>query len=335
MTPLWGLALWAALFAAIGVVGTWAARAYALRHRLIDAPGKRRSHAAETPRGGGIALALALLVAIAALILRMPREIVLLVCACFGLLLVAGIGWLDDHRPLSPWSRLAVHALASAWLMVGFYLSGASGATALSVFVLSLVLINVWNFMDGIDGLATTQAILVVTAFTLLAGGALAVHLGLALVASLFGFLPFNLPKARIFLGDVGSGTLGYAVALMVGLALDAAPVAVWPLVFLPLSAFLIDAGATLLSRVFRRERWWEPHVSHVYQRWARRMGGHLSVTLSYALWTSIGCVAMVLWTSWPIHPAIVALFWLIAGCGLWFQLRRLAVADIEAEKGA
>jgi UDP-N-acetylmuramyl pentapeptide phosphotransferase/UDP-N-acetylglucosamine-1-phosphate transferase len=319
-----GSLLWAALFAAIGAAGTWAARRYALHRSLIDAPGERRSHAVATPRGGGLAIAVALLIAIAALVLRLPREIVLLVCAGMGLLLVAGIGWLDDHRPLSPWSRLAVHALASAWLASGFYLSGSAPTLALTVFVLSLALVNIWNFMDGIDGLAASQAVLVATAFAFWAGSVLSIHLGLALIGSVLGFLPFNFPRARIFLGDVGSGTLGFGVALLAGLALDAAPVAIWPLALLPLSAFLIDAGYTLATRVLRGERWWTPHVGHVYQRWARRAGRHAPATLGYGVWTLAAC-GLMLWLTRGEGAgiAIAVTGWWVVGSALWFALRR------------
>ena len=92
----------------------------------------RRSHAVATPRGGGLAVVVAVLVVIAALVLRMPREIVLLACAGIGLLLVAGIGWLDDHRPLPPWPKLATHMLAAGWLAAGFFLSGAGPWVALA-----------------------------------------------------------------------------------------------------------------------------------------------------------------------------------------------------------
>ncbi|NOT89727.1 MAG: glycosyltransferase family 4 protein [Lysobacter sp.] len=332
-----GLIGWCALFAAIGAAGTWMARAYALQRQLVDQPGERRSHRVATPRGGGIAIALAFLIALVAMILREPREIVLLACAGFGLLLVAGIGWMDDHRPLSPWLRLTVHAVAAGWLGVGFYLSGASGAVAITTFASALVLVNIWNFMDGIDGLAATQAVLAAAAFVFLTGSLLAIHLGLALIASTLAFLPFNFPRASIFLGDVGSGALGFALALMLGMSLDAMPLQAWPLVFLPLSAFLLDAGLTLSMRMLRGERWWMPHVEHAYQRWARCTGRHPPVTAGYAVWTLLMCVGMVLlWKRNPRGMEMVVLVCLAIGCGFWYGLRRYATADdVNRETGA
>lgn len=337
MSALSGSIAWFVLFAVIGAAGTWLARAYALQRRLLDQPGERRSHRVATPRGGGIAIVLALSIAIAAMVVRQPREVVLLVCAGFGLLLVAGIGWVDDHRPLSPWSRLAVHTVAAGWLAVGFYLSGRGGDIAIAVFLLSLVLVNIWNFMDGIDGLAATQAALVSAVFAFVAGSSLAIHLGLALIAALSGFLPFNFPRAKIFLGDVGSGALGFALALMAGLSMDAVPVAAWPLLFLPLSAFLLDAGLTLLSRIVRRERWWRPHVEHAYQCWARQADSHVPVTAGYAAWTLSAGLAMV-WLRGvdPIGIAMAVLVWSVLGYGLWSWLRRRpGVSDGNEEIGA
>lgn len=337
MNSLLGSIVWFALFAAIGAAGTWIARTYALQRQLMDQPGERRSHRVPTPRGGGIAIALAFLVAIAAMIVRQPSEIVLLICAGVGFLLVAGIGWIDDLRPLSPWPRLAVHVVAAGWLAVGFYLSGRSGSLALTVFVLSLVLVNIWNFMDGIDGLAATQAVLVAAALAYVSGASLSIHLGLALIAATLGFIPFNFPRARIFLGDVGSGALGFGLALLVGLSLEAMPFAAWPLVLLPLSAFLLDAGLTLFTRILRGEHWWMPHVEHAYQRWARRAGGHPTVTLFYAAWTLSASLFMVLLRGEDrIGIAMAVMAWLAIGCGFWYWLRRRSVAhDVNEEMSA
>ena len=104
---------WLVLHFCIGVAGTWLARRYALKQALIDEPGERRSHSVATPRGGGIAIVISLLVAALALGIRQPPIAPLMLAFGTGLLLVAGIGWFDDHRPLSPWVRLAVHIFAA------------------------------------------------------------------------------------------------------------------------------------------------------------------------------------------------------------------------------
>src|SRR5687768_11610304 len=192
---------WFILHFAIGLTGTWLARRYAIRHDLIDQPGERRSHGIPTPRGGGIAIVIALLVGACVLGWRNPQQIVPIAGFAVGLLLVAGVGMVDDHRPLSPWLRLAVQALAAA--IFALAMAGVSGdlLTALIAFAAVMVLTNVWNFMDGINGLATTQAVLVTAGVVLIVGGIWG-WIATALIAACMGFLPFNFPKARVFLGD-------------------------------------------------------------------------------------------------------------------------------------
>ena len=280
---------WLILHFAIALVGTWLARGYALRRQLVDLPGERRSHTVPTPRGGGVAIVLALLVAVSALAWRQPQQIVLLAAFALGLLMIAGIGLLDDHRPLSAWLRLGVQALAAGALGLGVAATWGDLRLALIAFVAVMVLTNVWNFMDGINGLAATQAALAAAALAIVAGGTWAL-LGLALGAACLGFLPWNFPRARIFLGDVGSGALGFSLAALFVAALASAPTVGWALL-LPLSAFLVDASLTLGRRILRGERWWTAHAQHAYQVWAAAAGTHTPVTLVYAGWTAIACL--------------------------------------------
>ena len=289
-----GLPTWGFVHLAVGVVGTWFARRYALHRQLIDQPGERRSHRVATPRGGGIAIVASALLAFAWLAATnaIPMQTVGLIAA--GLLLVAGIGWIDDHRPLSPWLRLAVQAIAAVLASIALLANGHSPASAMIGFTTVMVLVNVWNFMDGIDGLAASQALLVAAGWALLAWPDPWAWVLFAVAAACLGFLPFNLPPARIFLGDVGSGSLGYLLAIgLLWLPSDALQ---WHwLAWLPLSAFLVDATLTLLGRILRDERWWTPHLQHAYQRWAARLGRHGPVSLAYALWTACAVVTMVL----------------------------------------
>lgn len=301
MGALLGLAL---LSAAL----TWAALGYALRRQLMDQPGERRSHSVATPRGGGIAIVISLLVSAGVAMWAWPEAALSLMVASLGLVLVAGIGWWDDHRPLSPWSRLAVQALASgllglaAWHDSGIHAGGfLIGAAA---FLSAMVLVNVWNFMDGINGLAASQAALAAAAFAWALTGPWS-WLALALMAGCLGFLPFNFPKARIFLGDVGSGAIGFGLAALWVAGWHGSQVP-WPLLALPLCPFLVDAGFTLAARMLAGERWWTPHVTHLYQRYAKR-SGHTRVTVTYA---ALCCVAIALiygGRRWTIVEALVA----------------------------
>lgn len=315
---------WLMLHAALAAGGTWAARLYALSRRLLDAPGERRSHREATPRGGGAGVVLAVLIAAIALSVRFPAQAMLLRTFAAGFVLVAAVGWIDDHRPTSPWWRLAAHAVAAAVLALGVALAYGDFRLALAAFVAAMVLTNVWNFMDGINGIAASQAMLVAAAMAWATGGAWG-WLAAALAAACAGFLPFNFPRARIFMGDVGSGAVGFALA-----AVCVAPVAHRALdgvlVLLPLSAFLTDASLTLLRRILRRERWWTPHAQHAYQAWARR-SGHTVVTLGYAAWTAAALAPMV-WLrtqAWGLG-IIVTAAWYTCAVSLWvYMQRRLA----------
>ncbi|MFT3762492.1 MAG: lipopolysaccharide biosynthesis protein [Pseudoxanthomonas sp.] len=309
---------WVLLHFAVAAAGTALARRYALRRQLFDQPGERRSHAVATPRGGGIAIVVALLLGSAWLIHAYPAQRGLLSAFVVGLTLVAAIGWWDDHRPLSPWSRLAVQAVAA--LLLAIAVGAASGTVwqAVVVFLLAMFLVNAWNFMDGINGLAVSQALIAA------AGLALVLPppwnwLAAGLAAACAGFFPFNFPRARIFLGDVGSGGLGYAMALLLGVALTTRPVA-WGWALLPVSAFAIDAGFTLLWRIMRGERWWTPHVDHAYQRCAKRYG-HTRITFAYALFSIVAAGLMFHGTRIPQGTGTwmtVAGWYLMAALAWW-----------------
>lgn len=313
---------WLSLHFAIGWVGTWLARRYALHRDLIDQPGERRSHAVPTPRGGGVSIVVSLLVAACVLGWRQPQEIVLIAAFVVGLALVAGIGLIDDHRPLSPWLRLGVQAVAAGVLALGVAGTWGDPAIAALAFVAALVLTNVWNFMDGINGIAASQAALVAGGLAVAAGGTWG-WLGLALVAACAGFLPFNFPKARIFLGDVGSGALGFALAALLAGACAKLSRPASLLLLLPLSAFLVDSGLTLFRRILRGERWWSPHAQHAYQRWVAQSGTHAPATLWYAGWTALGWVAA--WWLRTATPALITAFtfgWLVTTMALWAWLQ-------------
>jgi UDP-N-acetylmuramyl pentapeptide phosphotransferase/UDP-N-acetylglucosamine-1-phosphate transferase len=324
---------WLVLPFAIAAAGTWLARRYALRRKLVDQPGERRSHQVPTPRGGGIGIVIALLLSLGWLAFDQPAHLQILLSIALGIALVAAIGWIDDHHPLSPWPRLLVQTLAALLLAWGIHAEGGGALAMVGAIAVAMVLSNVWNFMDGIDGLAASQALLAALAYALLAGPGAIGWLGLCLAAACLGFLPFNLPRARIFLGDVGSGALGYALAAL----------AAWtalgqggrtPLLVLPVSAFLIDASLTLGTRIGTGQRWWLPHAEHAYQHWARRAGGHGRVTLAYAAWTLLACLAMLAGrTAVPafIIPGLLVVG--LAGGGAWASLRWMSKGRKDTEE--
>src|SRR5690606_10848480 len=283
---------------------------------LVDQPGARRSHAEPTPRGGGIGIAFACLLAMLAIAFDAPDPSPWMAATC-GLLLVAAIGWWDDHRPLPAWPRLLAHALAAACLAWALHRQGAGPLAVAAAFALVLVMINAWNFMDGINGLAASQALLCALGYAVVLGDGWRL-LALTVAAACLGFLPFNFPRARVFLGDVGSGALGYLVAALVAAGFASRPPQAWPLLLLPPLAMLADAGLTLLWRAFRGDRWWQPHVQHAYQRWSRRQG-HARVAAAFAGWTFAAVALMLQALHWPAHLALgAALAGLLASAGAW-----------------
>jgi len=304
---------------AMAAIGSRWAIAHAHRNDLLDQPGERRSHVVPTPRGGGIGIVIACLLAL--LVLGIGAEGSWLLAA-IGLLLVAAIGWWDDHRSLPAWPRLLVHATAAACLAGAMHLQGAGTQAIVAAFVLAMVLVNAWNFMDGIDGLAASQALLCALGFALVLGDGWRL-LALALAGACLGFLPFNFPKARVFLGDVGSGALGYLAAAMIAAGFALRPFCEWPALLLPALAMLVDAGLTLLWRFRRGERWWQAHVQHAYQRWSRH-SGHAQVATAYAGWTFSAVALMLAALHWPARSASgAALAGLLASAWAWCWLHR------------
>jgi len=273
---------------------TGLARRLALAGGLIDIPNERSSHTTATPRGGGVAIVLVSLLGFAALwAVRLLDSRMLL--ALLGGLPIALVGLWDDRRPVRVRLRLAVHFCAAVWAVVWLggmppLRLGASligfGAAGYVLGVLCIVwVLNLFNFMDGIDGIAAAEGAFVSWSGALLmwlaASPPQAPAAALVLGASCLGFLLWNWPPARIFMGDVGSGYLGFALAVV---ALGGARESrVGLLTWLILGgAFFIDATLTLIVRLLRGERLDQPHRSHTYQRLARRSGSHRRATLSF-----------------------------------------------------
>jgi UDP-N-acetylmuramyl pentapeptide phosphotransferase/UDP-N-acetylglucosamine-1-phosphate transferase len=305
----------------VSALGSGWAIAHARRNGLLDQPGERRSHAVPTPRGGGIGIAAAgvLALLLVAATAALPHAWLMV---AGGLSLVSAVGWWDDHWPLSPWTRLCVHALAAGCLAWSIRLQGGSPLAVAAAFAAALVLVNAWNFMDGIDGLATTQALLCALGFAVVLGHGWRL-LALVVAGGCLGFLPFNLPRAKLFLGDVGSGALGFLVAALLAAAFTARPPVAWPLLLLAPMAMLVDTGLTLAWRICRRERWWQPHVQHAFQRWSRHRG-HARVCLAYAVWTFAAVALMLVALHGPAPRALgVALASLLASAGAWGWLHR------------
>lgn len=325
------------------VVAAWVRR-HAARLRLVDVPNHRSSHVQPTPRGGGVGIALGGLMAGAAIygIGNFLSWAFMMVCLLSFLL--ATVGLRDDIRPMSARKRLAVHFITSAglvWIFGSPYvlrlpldLTLSGGVVFMLLCLAGMWWINLFNFMDGIDGLAGLQA-----TFMLVAALGLAVwghphvlhHPGgvwmMCVAAATLGFLWLNWPPAKIFMGDVGSTYLACMIFFFALTTVQQAWVsyAVW----LVLAAlFITDASLTLLARVWRGERLHEAHRSHGYQRLSARWGSHRKVTLlSVAinlLWLLPLAWACLLWPGMDWAWVMMAYLPLVLG---WLVIGRLGPA--------
>lgn len=269
-------------------------RHYAISRQIMDVPNERSSHSVPTPRGGGAAIVITFLVGLAALQVTGFIGLNTLMAMAGASALVAGIGFWDDHRGISAKWRLVVHFISAFWVIYWLNrissspvieFSQLSGWVMFFVASVSLVwLLNLYNFMDGIDGIAGSEAVFISAAiayFSYAEGQQGIALLALVLAMATSGFLVFNWPPASIFMGDVGSGFLGVvlgALALALGLETNT----VWPWLVL-FGVFFVDATVTLISRFLRGERWHEAHCSHAYQHAAKKWG-HLRVTLTVCI---------------------------------------------------
>lgn len=305
---------------------------YAPQWRLMDIPNERSSHAVSTPKGGGLGLVIAFLAGLLGLWAIGALPFAALIALAGGGLPVAAIGLVDDRGHVAVGLRLAVHFLAAGWALA--WLGGIPplpigdgaldfGPIGPALGLLFIVwLLNLYNFMDGIDGIAGVEAVTV-------AGGAALLYLlfgdgeswpGPAVLAmAAAGFLVWNWPPASIFMGDVGSGFVGYALAVF---ALSPAGNVLNPWVWgILLGVFLADATFTLVRRLLTGQRVSQAHRVHAYQHAARRFQSHRTVTLAVAginlfwLLPLAGCAAR-----WPgVGPWLFALAYLpLLGAAVW-----------------
>jgi len=287
---------------------------FAQDREILDTPNHRSSHSTPTPRGGGISFVIVFLLvstALGAVDIISFRETLGLLAG----VLVAAAGYWDDCVEVSIRLRLMIQIAAASFTIFCFGGIAAvmpPSATRLIAWVVSVFmvlafvwLINLTNFMDGIDGLAGTEALIVSAVCCLLSAyrhGFDGLPLLFAVLSvSALGFLSFNWSPARIFMGDVGSSFLGYCFAALALLAAVHHRLSLWTPIIL-LGVFIIDASLTLMTRMARGDKWYSPHHTHAFQHLARRYG-HRRTTLTVA------AVNIVWLTPWAIladrHPSL------------------------------
>lgn len=270
---------------------TYLLRRYALHKSLLDIPNGRSSHSVPTPRGGGVAIVVSFLMALALLFSEGVLTAAVFLALGGAGLAIAALGFLDDHGHIAARWRLLGHFASALWAL--FWLGGLPPVdvfgSALDIGWIGQVLtafylvwmLNLYNFMDGIDGIASLEAVCVcisAAAIYVMGGFYDLIWLPLLLAAAVVGFLFWNFPPAKIFMGDAGSGFLGIMLGL---LSLQAGWISsqlLWAWLIL-LGVFIVDATVTLIRRLVRGDKIYEAHRSHAYQFASRRYGKHLPVT--------------------------------------------------------
>ena len=327
-------------------------RAFSLRKNLLDRPNERSLHSVPVPRLGGLAIAtgtwLALLT-LHALQRTVPGkfERAWLITS----IPVVALGLVDDLKPLRASTRLLLQVGLAALFCV---LAGIPrGVTLVSPWTLTLppaislalwsffivAVLNIFNFMDGMDGLAGTQALGaglgICGAFAIAHQPTLAVLCALIAAASV-GFLFHNFPPAMIFMGDAGSTLLGFSFAAMAVIGSEVSPVVPAYAVVFALSPFLLDGTVTLLRRAVRLEPIWKAHRTHLYQRAVRAGRTHRDVLVVYAGWIAFGAAAAICSVVARV-PALAALAITMAGVYwlVWRWVRKCESAREQTEIGA
>jgi len=307
------------------------------RLHVLDHPNERSLHTRPTPRTGGVAILAGLVagVTVTGVASSLPESVVWLVMSA---ILIAIVSFVDDRQGLSVRARLLGHLIGAALLVAGglylplIALPGVTwlwpGWVAVLFAVVYLVwMVNLFNFMDGMDGFAGGMGVIGFGTLALIggmAGNSQFLAFNLVVVSAIGGFLLFNFPPARIFMGDTGSAALGIlagGVSLW-GARADMFPLWIAVLVFSP---FIMDATVTLLRRLIRGERVWQAHRTHYYQRLVQLGWGHRKTALrGYALMLACAASAVVAMAGPVFVQQMVLVFWVCVYMLLGVMIHRM-----------
>ncbi len=312
------------------LIGVRLIRRWAVQHQVYDLPNERSQHTDPTPRGGGLAIL------VIVLLIFMPVGLSfgdpgMVVRYALGGAIIGLVGFADDLRSLPPLPRLIVQIIAATIFLPGTPLT-VIGLPGLDLrllsgvgYVISLLwlvgLSNAYNFMDGIDGLAGGQAVIGGLLWALVgwfSNDSLILLLGLLIAATAAGFVVYNMPPASIFLGDVGSNFLGYSLAALPLIAISrggSSRLIVVGALFVGL--FVFDAALTFVRRVLKGENILQPHRSHLYQRLISvgELPGHVTA-LYLLLSVCFGLAGLIYWQNgaWLALAVFVSLCLLLFG---------------------
>lgn len=305
---------------------------------ILDHPNERSLHDRPIPRGGGLAILIAMGVCGAAAAFFYPARG--LAGMGLGVLIVAVVSFIDDRHSVTPAGRLVAHVAASAAIVYSGYflheleIPGVSwdwppivGAVLSAVFIVWMI--NLYNFMDGMDGFAGGMAVFGFGTFAVMgwtAGHDAFLAVSLIIAAASAGFLFFNFPPARIFMGDVGSSTLGLLAAT---LSLWGARDGVFPfwIALLVFSPFIVDATVTLFWRLLRGYKIWQAHKAHFYQRLVQAGWGHRrTVLVEYGIMLGCGLTALYGLRATNEWQAIILAGWAAFYLLFFFWISRKAI---------
>ena len=287
--------LWLFLFSLIFISAflTWALIRITRKRAMLDVPNDRSSHQVPTPRGGGAALIITYIVGLFAIYVKDVINDPMFMALILGGGFIAWVGWIDDKRGVAAKWRLLVQSIAAVFALIMLqevpelpFVSYFPWLEYVGYVVAAVAIVwstNLFNFMDGINGLAGFEALFVsLGAAIILYTSGEDFHTASLLVLSFstLGFLVFNFPKARIFMGDVGSSFLGFTMAIYAIGASSEDVISPWSWVIL-YGYFVVDSTITLITRMLTGQRWLAAHNLHAYQKWTRKLGSHTKVTLS------------------------------------------------------
>jgi Fuc2NAc and GlcNAc transferase len=333
-SPLTGLVAFA-----VSALLTGAIRQVLLRRSVLDIPNERSSHKIPTPRGGGVAIVAVFACAVGLFTVRGAIEGHLAAALLGGGLTISATGILDDIYDLSPKVRLSIYSLAAGWAL---WQVGGLGPLALGwtvwnlswtgnvIALVGLVWMTVlYNNMDGINGIAGMEAVYAAgtgSVFLAAAGEAGLSRTAMALAGAAAGFLVWNFPVSRVFMGDAGSGFLGFVFGVL-AIASDKEHPGLLSLWLTLLAFFIVDATLTLTRRLIRRKQWSEAHCSHAYQHAARRWGSHLKATSAIAA-VNVCLVLPLAWAGVKWESLTLVCFGVTAAILIWIALRFNAGID-------
>lgn len=308
---------------------------------IMDLPNERSSHSAPIPRNGGYAIVFAILASLSIVHSRMDR---LTLATLAAGLTIAVLGAIDDRRNLRAALKLGVQFAVALTLILAAPLVVSSIDIVGIRFELRVLSIpftifwivgytNAFNFMDGVNGISSAHAIiagLVLAVLLSARGDQPGAILALTVAGAAAGFLPWNFPSGSIFMGDVGSATMGFLLAALVArlaMATDGSFVQA----ILPMTPFVLDTTLTLVRRILKGERWLSAHRSHFYQHLNQSGWSHPRVT---ALWTLLAIVSAIPAVGWPSMGPIQRLISLAIiisihlGVFRWIDLRETAPTE-------